>query len=369
MKGLIDVIHSAIKKHKTATVDKPWDGPKNKTRAKTDHDPAYFFKIFAFQDKDGDPKKKTSYRFVHHEVSADGTPSAANVRGCINGIAVLNGARGGTTIPTADRKGVWDHLAAHLKDADMEPTPLRSDVQTMEKRMSPANEMRVAGEDGKKKIEGYAAVFNSLSVPMFGMRETIKPGAFKKTIQEADIRALWNHDPNFVLGRSKSGTLELKEDEKGLFYRITPPDAQWAQDLVKTISRGDVSQSSFAFKVIKDNWHMEDGEQRRELIEVRLFDVSPVTFPAYEDTDSQIRNIAAYAGMDSTALHEAVRRAMMGAELRDEDKKILAKSADFLRTCADVEPDPEDHSTQDPEQGPQSLSILRSKLDLLSLGS
>lgn len=143
--------------------------------------------------------------------------------------------------------------------------------------------------DESGDIEGYAAVFNELSVDLGGFREYIRPGAFSEAIREDDVRALWNHDSNYVLGRNKAGTLELSEDERGLKIKVTPPDAQWARDLRESIRRGDVDQMSFAFQTVEDRWERDSGENRRELIEVRLYDVSPVTYPAYEGTSVSAR--------------------------------------------------------------------------------
>lgn len=138
--------------------------------------------------------------------------------------------------------------------------------------------------DESGPIVGYAAVFNQLSVDLGGFRELIRPGAFATAIREDDVRALWNHDSNYVLGRNTAGTLTLQEDDHGLRVRVDPPATQWAEDLRQSIRRGDVNQMSFAFQTVEDRWQREDGENRRELIEVRLYDVSPVTYPAYEGT-------------------------------------------------------------------------------------
>lgn len=141
-------------------------------------------------------------------------------------------------------------------------------------------------------IRGYAAVFNSMSEDLGGFREFIRPGAFAKTIKEADVRALWNHDPNYVLGRSRSGTLLMNEDERGLAIEIRPPDVQWARDLITSMKRGDVDQMSFGFLTVRDEWNQDqDGNVTRELVECKLFDVSPVTYPAYPATTVQARNI------------------------------------------------------------------------------
>lgn len=146
--------------------------------------------------------------------------------------------------------------------------------------------------DESGKIRGHAAVFNSLSEDMWGMRERIKPGAFRRSIREKqDVRALWNHNSDYVLGRTKSGTLTIAEDERGLLVEIDPPDTQWAKDLQESIRRGDVDQMSFGFIVGTDEWHMENDELIRDIIEVKeLFDVSPVTYPAYPATDVSVRS-------------------------------------------------------------------------------
>ena len=154
-------------------------------------------------------------------------------------------------------------------------------------------EWRVSRDEGEPvKIKGHAAVFDKLSDPIMGFREKIAPGAFRKSIRrKADVRALWNHNPDYVLGRTKSGTLRLKEDDIGLAIEIQPPDTQWANDLVTTIERGDVDQMSFGFVVVKEEW-TEDHKKKetvRTLEEVDLFDVSPVTFPAYPQTDVAVR--------------------------------------------------------------------------------
>lgn len=165
----------------------------------------------------------------------------------------------------------------------------------MERRSIDA-EFRVEGNEGEPaKIVGYAAKFNTMSEEMWGFRETIAPGAFAEALKDSDVRALFNHDPNIVLGRNKAGTLSLLEDSVGLRYEITPPDTQTATDLIASIRRGDVTQSSFAFTLHgggEHSWKEDaDGTVTRTIIKVaRLFDVSPVTYPAYPDTESGVRS-------------------------------------------------------------------------------
>jgi len=116
----------AVGTHSTATTDAAWDGPANEARVRSGEGTAYYRRIYAWQDVEGDPEVKSSWRFIHHMVDGEGNPGAANIRACQTGIGVLNGGRGGTTIPDADRQGVWNHLAKHLRDAELEPPALKS---------------------------------------------------------------------------------------------------------------------------------------------------------------------------------------------------------------------------------------------------
>jgi hypothetical protein len=159
----------------------------------------------------------------------------------------------------------------------------------LETRIFSFTELRVDEENKKPQIVGYAAVFDKPSEDLGGFREYVRAGCFRKTIQESDIRALFNHDVNCVLGRNKAGTLKLEEDPVGLKMEIDPPDTNWARDLMTSIKRGDIDQCSFGFKTIKDNWENKDNQNTRELLECRLFDVSVVTNPAYPQTSAYVR--------------------------------------------------------------------------------
>jgi len=143
-------------------------------------------------------------------------------------------------------------------------------------------------EDGTATIRGLAAVYDSLSENLGGFRETVSPGAFDET-DMSDVRGLFNHDSNFVLGRTVSKTVRLKVTSRGLEYEIDLPDTQTIRDLVLSpIERGDVDQSSFGFIIGRgnDSWNEDDeGRLVRTIHRINeLFDVSPVTFPAYRDT-------------------------------------------------------------------------------------
>ena len=174
----------------------------------------------------------------------------------------------------------------------------QAEKNLLERRTITLKELRVVdsiSEPGvEPAIEGYASVFDSWSEELGGnspFRERVVKGAFEETIQNDDIRALFNHDPNYVLGRNKAGTLTLEEDEKGLKVRIIPPNTTWAKDLLVSIKRGDITQMSFGFTVILDRWSYEDNIDVRELLKVKLYDVSPVTFPAYAQTECGVRSL------------------------------------------------------------------------------
>ena len=170
-------------------------------------------------------------------------------------------------------------------------------LKEKERRFLQATELRaVDNGDKEPTIEGYAAVFNSLSEEMYGFREMIAPGAFANCIATSDIRCLKNHNPDVVLGRISAKTLTVTEDEHGLFIRCIPPDTQEARDLQTSIKRGDINQMSFAFTIADDgdSWACaDDGTVIRTInLFEEIFDVSPVTYPAYPETSVQARSIA-----------------------------------------------------------------------------
>ncbi len=286
---------SAIKSHSTKVEGGAWDGGLATKNAKSDQDAAYYAKIFAWKDPEGDPKVKSSYKFPHHFVSAQGDPGAASVKACQSGIAVLNGGMGGADIPSGDRQGVWNHLARHLKDAELEPAELKGLDPEMEMRTVDV-EMRVSSTGETPKIDGTAAVYNKWSQDLGGFREMIEPGFFENVLK-GDTRALWNHNEDLVLGRTRSGTLTLEDNEMGLDVHILPPDTQMGRDAVTLIKRGDVTQMSFAFRVKQpggDEWIRDDktGAVKRILKRggaAMLYDVSPVTYPAYPQTSVHAR--------------------------------------------------------------------------------
>ena len=165
----------------------------------------------------------------------------------------------------------------------------------IERRSFPLGELRASGDEGSRVVTGHAAVFDVLSHPIMDFRETIAPGAFAESIKNDDIRALWNHDPSRVLGRNKSKTLTLTEDDRGLAFEMDVAETGVGNDALVSIRRGDVDEMSFGFITIEDEWTQEPDELAiRTLVKVRLLDVSPVAFAAYPDTDVAVRALTAW---------------------------------------------------------------------------
>lgn len=166
-------------------------------------------------------------------------------------------------------------------------------------------EMEVrALENGAPLIDGYAVVFDSWSEVMLDargrrFRERIAPTAFDRALgQQPDIRALWNHNADKPLGRTRNGTLRLTKDGAGLRIELQPPETSWGADAVTSIRRGDVSGMSFAFAAQRDGgdaWEKPgpDGISHRTITDADLYEVSPVTFPAYPATQVMVRSVTA----------------------------------------------------------------------------
>jgi uncharacterized protein len=174
--------------------------------------------------------------------------------------------------------------------------------------------------DGVGTVTGYAAVFYDANDTgteyrlWSDMVERIRPGAFDRAIREDDVRALFNHDPNQVVGRNRAGTLRLLVDARGLKYEIDPPDTQAGRDLVTSLKRGDIDGSSFSFVPLKTTWEeVRDAVTGtvtaiRWIDEAQLYDVGPVTFPAYTGTAASARNDEDTSGVRDE--FEAWRRAV-----------------------------------------------------------
>jgi HK97 family phage prohead protease len=181
-----------------------------------------------------------------------------------------------------------------------------------------------ASEDGKL-ITGYGAVYGQMSDDLGGFREVILPGAFTRCLGESpDVRCLFNHDSNLILGRTKAGTLRLGEDPHGLSYECDAPETQAGKDVLTSIRRRDIDQCSFAFSVNKQTWREEKGadgssEVIRELADVDLYDVSPVTYAAYPQTSVSARSLW------PDGEPEEIREHLRAAACRSEANRLAAE--------------------------------------------
>jgi HK97 family phage prohead protease len=157
---------------------------------------------------------------------------------------------------------------------------------------APGIELRAAADGSPGTLEGYAAVYDQ-ETDLGYFREVIRPGAFSRAIREnQDTRALWNHDTGAILGRRSAGTLSIEEDSKGLKFSLTLPDTTTGRDAAVSIQRGDITGMSFGFSVTSARWLEEKDKdtELREILDLDLFEISPVTFPAYADTEVGLRS-------------------------------------------------------------------------------
>ena len=170
----------------------------------------------------------------------------------------------------------------------------------MESRFTSATATPIIVEkrgDGRHTIVGYGAVFYDPAnagteyEPWAGIAERISPKAFDRALKDKDdVRGLFNHDPNYLLGRTSAGTMRLSVDKRGLRYEIDVADTQAGRDVVTSIGRGDIDGSSFSFNVERQTWDESNPNRAIRIIQsVRLFDAGPVTFPAYEATTTGLR--------------------------------------------------------------------------------
>jgi len=176
----------------------------------------------------------------------------------------------------------------------------KNNIEGLERRNFTNSEIRVENAESREVV-GYASVFTdtdgnpALSENLGGFREKIDPEAFNGVLDN-DVRALFNHDPNLILGRTTAGTLSLSVDERGLKYNFTAPDTTTGNDLLVNLENGNITQSSFGFIVEEDDWDEdENGMTIRTIKKVgRLLDVSPVVYPAYPDAEAGKRSLDNY---------------------------------------------------------------------------
>jgi HK97 family phage prohead protease len=181
--------------------------------------------------------------------------------------------------------------------------------------------------DTTPTLSGHPAVYDMLSEDLGGYREKIAPGAFDQTLADNnDVYALWNHNPDFVIAAQQDGSLRLATDERGLRSEIDPMNTQTINDLVVTpIRQGKINKMSFAFEVQTADWETLNGVEIRVIRQVRLFDVSPVTYPAYSQTDISART-----------LEHLIAGASRELQLTKEQREALRASVSLLTSKTPV---------------------------------
>lgn len=166
-------------------------------------------------------------------------------------------------------------------------------IPDLETRTTPVSLRLAVGES--RRIRGTAIVFNALSEQLggrLGFRERIAPEAVDRTLRSGlDVRALIDHDPSKIIGRTKAGTMRLDKTAQGLQVTIDPPDTTAARDILESIQRGDVSGMSFGFRTLEDKWDEKQDPPVRTVVDMEVFDISIVSFPAYPQTDVGLRSL------------------------------------------------------------------------------
>ncbi|ADW69006.1 HK97 family phage prohead protease [Granulicella tundricola] len=168
----------------------------------------------------------------------------------------------------------------------------KSPLEAMEVRTAPLKEVRVeTNATGGHTVSGYAIVFNSESVDLGGFIEVVAPTALNRTLTgNPDVLCLRDHKQEFLLGRTTAGTLNLAPDDTGLHFTCNLPNTTVANDLAESLRRGDIDSCSFGFSVVSDAWTTDgNGNDRRTLLDLDLFEISIVSFPAYESTSASLR--------------------------------------------------------------------------------
>tara|TARA_Y100000592_G_scaffold70966_1_gene110453 strand:- start:3354 stop:5210 length:1857 start_codon:yes stop_codon:yes gene_type:complete len=206
----------------------------------------------------------------------------------------------------------------------------REELETRAHYSVSTSTLEARADSDEMIIEGYAALYdNETNIGPF--KETIARGAFDDVLDN-DVRALMNHDPNYVLGRTGAGTLELELDDTGLKYRIKLGEQQYAKDLYESVKRGDISQSSFAFTIAEQSWS-EDRSVRSVDKVATLLDVSPVTYPAYKDTHGLV---ARNEETETEQIDNAVEKKSTSAENKEVKKTTKKRSKMNLKELKEL---------------------------------
>lgn len=180
--------------------------------------------------------------------------------------------------------------------------------------------LEVRAAEDSRVLRGYAAVFNSESVDFGWFKEQIAPGAFTRTLKEQpDVRALVDHETNKVLARTVSKSLTLREDSTGLLFEMEPSNTTHGNDTLESVKRGDIDGMSIGFRVMSDKWEKRDGKEFRTILDVTLYEISVVPFPAYPET-----SVSARSALKVWEAHQAEIEARSGGRRSEHLKRRIA---------------------------------------------
>jgi HK97 family phage prohead protease len=271
------------------------------------------------------------------------------------------GSRRSAERALAYAEGVVGRIEAEAENRSTVTGKAKSKLET---RFVEVDKFEIREEGDGMRLEGYAALFNSRSENLGGFTETIAPGAFRASLKARnDVKLLWNHNTDIVLGSTRAGTLTLTEDDRGLRVSALLPNNTAGRDARESISRGDVTGFSFGFSMPArggDEWNAEGTE--RVLKVVRLFEVSVgVAFPAYTGTNGTatvrgLDKIAKRAEVDADALADALLKIENGEDITTDDRQLLEK------VLSELAPEPE---VVEPDKGLEMLALKKKKLQLL----
>jgi HK97 family phage prohead protease len=241
--------------------------------------------------------------------------------------------------------------------------------------------IRSADDEGRRTIEGIIP-YNSKSIPIWGITEIIDKTAFNKTLSDkTEVRALWNHNDTYILGNTKSSTLELENSDNGLICRCELPNTSYANDLYEVVSRGDVTTMSFGFIPVK--WEDSDNGKLRVLKEVKLEEVSfGVSFPAYPETNSQTFLRRIYIMKKRSIDIDSIAEILEKEELTEEEitqlKDAVASINEIISKNSQEEPEekaagkeeqreeitPQENTTAEKEEDSEELDLIQTAIEL-----
>ncbi|MDY6796966.1 MAG: HK97 family phage prohead protease [Actinomycetota bacterium] len=257
---------------------------------------------------------------------------------------------------------LWDEK----EEKSMDDNPVEDILGELELRTFPKAELRLKESDKEGTIgtlEGLPGIsYNSWSEDLGGFVERILPGACNRSLLENDIVSCRDHEDHLILGRVSSGFLRLDNRDDGLYYEVDLPETTYARDLLVSVGRKDVKGNSFRFCTIDDRWTMTGGKEYRDIVEMELYELGPVTMPAYPQTGLGLRSLFHSLGLDHRHLYRSLLRARTG-QMEQRDTDMIASAVEALKRYL---PDGGQGASPAPDKGPQGrIPILRRSLEAL----